>query len=218
MGHRICMSLCMYVRLFADTIYFIIACDTFWRKRRSTVQMKIKMVTITRTVTYTSIKHKLFYYFRRHFIVIVVTITNIIIWNLFYIISTQDWHGIINCSLAGLLLLGSSTLVGITLIVQSELDTRKSPMAHMASGMRGAIALSWFLPVLYAVAGPLVYTITGKRPEHWWLELRSFSFVLFVIIEMLFVILFCLLFFTLFRKLLFLAKKHDKHNATIVIR
>lgn len=135
--------------------------------------------------------------------------------NLFYF---QDWHGIISSSLAGLLLLGSSTLVGITLIVQSELDTRKSPVAHLAGGMRGAIALSWFLPILYAVAGPLVYTVTGRRPANWWLEVQSFGFVLFVIIELLFVILFCLLFFTLFRKLLYLAKKHDKHNATILRR
>ena len=91
-------------------------------------------------------------------------------------------------------------------------------MVHFASGMRGAIGLSWFLPVLYTISSPLVYTVIGKKPSHWWLEVKSFGFILFVIIELLFVILFCLLFYTLFQKLLYLAKKHDKHNATILRR
>ncbi|KAJ6649728.1 hypothetical protein Bhyg_04967 [Pseudolycoriella hygida] len=130
----------------------------------------------------------------------------------------NNWHGIISSSLAGLLLLGTSTLIGITLIIQSELDTRKSPKIHLTSGMRGVIGISWLLPILYAVALPLIYTVMGDWPKNWWLDVKSLGFVLFVVIELLFVLLFCLLIFTLFQKLLYLAKKHDKHNASILKR
>ncbi len=130
----------------------------------------------------------------------------------------QNWHGIISSSLAGLLLLGTSTLIGITLIIQSELDTRRSPKIQLSSGMRGVIGISWLLPILYAVALPLIYTVMGDWPKNWWLDAKSLGFVLFVVIELLFVLLFCLLIFTLFRKLLYLAKKHDKHNASILKR
>ncbi|XP_037038030.1 uncharacterized protein LOC119075648 [Bradysia coprophila] len=130
----------------------------------------------------------------------------------------QNWHGIISSSLAGLLLLGTSTLIGITLIIQSELDTRKSPKIHLTSGMRGVIGISWLLPILYAVALPLIYTVMGEWPKNWWLDVKSLGFILFVVIELLFVLLFCLLIFTLFQKLLYLAKKHDKHNASILKR
>lgn len=130
----------------------------------------------------------------------------------------QNWHGIISSTLAGLLLLGTSTLIGITLIIQSELDTGKSPKIHLTSGMRGVIGISWLLPILYAVALPLIYTVMGDWPKNWWLDVKSLGFVLFVVIELLFVLLFCLLIFTLFRKLLYLAKKHDKHNASILKR
>ncbi|KAG4065929.1 hypothetical protein HA402_008925 [Bradysia odoriphaga] len=128
----------------------------------------------------------------------------------------QNWHGIISSSLAGLLLLGTSTLIGITLIIQSELDTRKSPKIQLTSGMRGVIGISWLLPILYAVALPLIYTVMGEWPKNWWLDVKSLGFILFVVIELLFVLLFCLLIFTLFQKLLYLAKKHDKHNASIL--
>lgn len=137
---------------------------------------------------------------------------------LYFLFTRQDWHGIISSSLAGILLLGTSTLVAITLIVQSELDTRKNTVMHMTSGMRGAIGLSWFLPILYGTSSSLIYTSIGNKPINWWLEVKTPGFVLFVIIELLFVILFCLLFFTLFSKLLYLAKKHDKHNTTILTR
>lgn len=130
----------------------------------------------------------------------------------------QNWHGIISSSLAGLLLLGTSTLIGITLIIQSELDTRKSPKMHLTSGMRGVIGISWLLPILYTVALQLIYTVMGDWPNKWWLDVKSLGFVLFVVIELLFVLLFCLLIFTLFQKLLYLAKKHDKHNTSILKR
>lgn len=84
--------------------------------------------------------------------------------------------------------------------------------------MRGAIGLSWFLPILYSVSSPLVYTVMGHWPKYWWLEIRSFGFILFIVIELLFVILFCLLFFTIFRKLLYLAKKHNKHHNPSIVK
>lgn len=127
----------------------------------------------------------------------------------------QDWHGMIASSLGGLLLLGSSTLIGITLIVDSELGPRKSPTANLSSGMRGAIGLSWFMPILYSVTTPLVYSVIGTWPTYWWLAVNTMDFVLFVVIEVLFVILFLLLFCTVLRKLFYLAKKQDKHNASV---
>lgn len=130
----------------------------------------------------------------------------------------QDWHGVISSTLGGILLLGSSTLIAITLAIDSELGPRKSPTANLSSGMRGAIGLSWFLPILYIVITLLIYTVMGNWPTEWWLTVNTIGFVLFVIIELLFVILFSLLFYTLMHKLNFLAKKHDKHNSTIAKR
>lgn len=131
----------------------------------------------------------------------------------------QDWHGVISSTLGGILLLGSSTLIAITLAIDSELGPRKGPTAaHISSGMRGAIGLSWFLPLLYIVITLLIYTVMGNWPIEWWLTVNTIGFVLFVIIELLFVILFSLLFYTLMHKLNFLAKKHDKYNSTIAKR
>lgn len=115
-------------------------------------------------------------------------------------------------------MLGTSTLIGITLVVDSELGPRKSPTVNLSSGMRGAIGLSWFMPILYTITAPLIYTIIGDWPVKWWLTMHSVGFILFIIIKMLFVILFSLLFFTLLRKLLYLAKKHDKHSASVFKR
>lgn len=127
----------------------------------------------------------------------------------------QDWYGLIASSLGGILLLGSSTLIGIALIVDSELGPRKSPTSNLSSGMRGAIGLSWFMPILYTIATPLIYSVIGSWPSYWWLAVNTMDFILFVIIEVLFVILFLLLFCTVLRKLMYLAKKHDKHNVSI---
>lgn len=130
-----------------------------------------------------------------------------------FFFSEQDWHGIIAASLGGILLLGSSTLIGITLIIDSELGPCKSS-SNFSSGMRGAIGLTWFMPVLYTITMPLVYSIVGQWPNFWWLAINTMGYILFIVIELLFVILFLLLFFTALRKLLYLAKKHDKHYAT----
>lgn len=120
--------------------------------------------------------------------------------------------------LGGILLLGTSTLIGIILIIDSELGARRSPAATLSSGMRGAIGLSWFMPTLYAITAPLIYTIIGQWPIYWWMIVSSVGFILFIIIEILFVILFSLLYFTLIRKLKYLVKKHDKHNASVLKR
>lgn len=118
-------------------------------------------------------------------------------------------------------MLGTSTLIAVTLAIDSELGPRKSPTAHFPSGirgMRGSIGLSWFIPVLYVVITILIYTIMRNYPNKWWMTYDTIGFVLFVIIEILFVILFSLLFYTLLQKLTFLAKKHDKHSTIITKR
>lgn len=131
---------------------------------------------------------------------------------LFFLTKPQDWHGIISSSLGGVMLLGSSTLIAIALVIDAELEPRKSPTAGLSSGMRGAIGLSWFMPALYAILTLLIYTIMGEWPSTWWMTVNTIGFVLFVIIEILFVILFSLLLYTLLHKLHFRAKKHDKHR------
>lgn len=129
------------------------------------------------------------------------------------ILSFQGWHCLVAACLGGLLLLGSSTLIGITLIVDSELGPWKSPPSGLSSGMRGAIGLSWFMPILYTITTPLVYSIIGQWPSYWWLAINTMDFVLFIVIEILFMMLFLLLFCTTLRKLLYLTKKHDEYHA-----
>ncbi|XP_055301227.1 uncharacterized protein LOC129567889 [Sitodiplosis mosellana] len=130
----------------------------------------------------------------------------------------QHWYGVISSTLGGILLLGSSTLIAITMVIDSELGPRKSPTAHLSSGMRGAIGLSWFMPILYAITTLLIYTVMDEWPLNWWMTVNTIGFALFVIIETLFVILFSLLFYTLVHKLSYLAKKHDKHGILITKR
>lgn len=133
----------------------------------------------------------------------------------FFLFKFQDWHGVISSSLGGILLLGSSTLIAIAMVIDSELGPRKSPTAHLSSGMRGAIGLSWFMPILYAVTTILIYTVMGDWPVNWWMTVNSIGFALFAIIETLFVILFSLLFYTAVHKHSYLAKKQDKHGILI---
>lgn len=135
-----------------------------------------------------------------------------------FIVSFQHWYGVISSTLGGFLLLGSSTLIAITMIIDSELGPRKSPAAHLSSGMRGAIGLSWFMPILYAITTLLIYTVMSEWPLNWWMSVNTIGFALFVIIETLFVILFSLLFYTLLHKLNYLAKKHDKHGILLTKR
>lgn len=101
------------------------------------------------------------------------------------------------------------------MVIDSELGPRKSPTAQFSSGMRGAIGLSWFMPILYAVTTLLIYTVMGEWPKNWWMTVNTIGFALFIIIETLFVILFSLLFYTLIHKLSYIAKKHDKHGILI---
>lgn len=85
-------------------------------------------------------------------------------------------------------------------------------------GVRGAIGLSWLFPVLCSMCVPLVHNIVEQVTTNWWLEYGTFGFILFLITDILFVILFTYLFLTLIKKLFYLAKKHDKYNATIIKR
>lgn len=133
-------------------------------------------------------------------------------------INLQEWYSFICSALTALLLLGSSTLIAITLVVQSELGPRSakgSNKTNIAAGVRGAIGLSWLFPVLCATCAPLVNNIIGHWSPNWWLDVGTFGFLLFVIVEGLFVILFCLLFVTLMKKLIYLTKKNDKYNDAI---
>ncbi|KAH8274001.1 hypothetical protein KR044_007667, partial [Drosophila immigrans] len=40
-----------------------------------------------------------------------------------------------------------------------------------SAGIRGAIGISWLLPLLFAIAAPLICSIIGRWPRHWWIEL-----------------------------------------------
>ncbi|KAH8334237.1 hypothetical protein KR059_007883 [Drosophila kikkawai] len=44
------------------------------------------------------------------------------------------------------------------------------PLQGGSAGIRGAIGISWLLPLLFAVAAPLICSIIGQWPRHWWLE------------------------------------------------
>lgn len=137
-------------------------------------------------------------------------------------LSLQDLYGLINSTLTSILLLSTSTLVAIILIIQTELEPRKlqssTKSTNLLAGIKGSIGLSWLLPILCAMCTQLVHNIIGEWPKEWWLKLNTFDFVLFIITEMLFVLLFLLLFLTLIKKLLYLARKRDKHSAAIVKR
>lgn len=45
------------------------------------------------------------------------------------------------------------------------------PLSSGSAGIRGAIGISWLLPLLFAIAAPLICSIIGKWPRHWWPEL-----------------------------------------------
>ncbi|XP_040163581.1 uncharacterized protein LOC120900535 [Anopheles arabiensis] len=132
-----------------------------------------------------------------------------------------EWYALVMALLSGFLLLSTSTLVAITVLVTTELHgpSRKLIAAtNLATGISGSIGLSWFLPILCATSTPLVYNVMVESPAHWWHASDSFGFVLFVVIEALFVVLFVLLFITLIKRLLYLARKHDKHNTSLLRR
>ncbi|KNC33698.1 hypothetical protein FF38_03822, partial [Lucilia cuprina] len=63
---------------------------------------------------------------------------------------------------------------------QTLRQTLKPPLrfvqtATTAAGVRGAIGISWLLPLLFAITSPLICTINGKWPQNWWLEIMSHS-------------------------------------------
>jgi len=62
---------------------------------------------------------------------------------------------------------GSTT---ITTTTSSSNPGQRRPPPSSTAGMRGAIGISWLLPLLFAVAAPLICSIIGQWPRHWWLE------------------------------------------------
>ncbi|XP_037959285.1 serine-rich adhesin for platelets [Teleopsis dalmanni] len=44
---------------------------------------------------------------------------------------------------------------------------------NLPSGIRGAIGISWLLPLLFAITSPLICSIIGKWPQNWWLEIMT---------------------------------------------
>lgn len=77
---------------------------------------------------------------------------------------------------------GDSTLrrQSTTTLTASSTTTLKPPLRFSqtnssTAGVRGAIGISWLLPLLFAITSPLICTINGKWPQHWWLEIMSHS-------------------------------------------
>ena len=52
-------------------------------------------------------------------------------------------------------------------------NSNNNLVVQLPSGIRGAIGISWLLPLLFATASPLISSITGKWSQHWWLEIMS---------------------------------------------
>ncbi|XP_065356494.1 uncharacterized protein LOC135950898 [Calliphora vicina] len=70
--------------------------------------------------------------------------------------------------------------VGEQALRQSVATSLKPPLRFVqqgtsAAGVRGAIGISWLLPLLFAITSPLICTINGKWPQNWWLEIMSHS-------------------------------------------
>jgi hypothetical protein len=82
-------------------------------------------------------------------------------------------------------------------------------------GVKSAIGLSWLLPTLCAMCIPMIHQIIGHRSPEWWLEIKSPDFVVYAITEVLLVFLFMMLFVTLMKHLIYLAKKYEKFNMKI---
>lgn len=55
----------------------------------------------------------------------------------------------------------------------SKPSCKPSALPTGSAGIRGAIGISWLLPLLFAVAAPLICSIIGKWPRHWWLEVLA---------------------------------------------
>ena len=87
-----------------------------------------------------------------------------------------------------------------------------SNLSSANRGVKSAIGLSWLLPLLCAMCIPMIHKIMGHRSNEWWLEIASSDFIIFAITEILLVSLFILLFMTLLKHLLYLAKRYEKNN------
>ncbi|XP_030377183.1 uncharacterized protein LOC115626071 [Scaptodrosophila lebanonensis] len=73
-------------------------------------------------------------------------------------------------SLSNITQISAQSPVGAPMVV-----ARRRPPSTLAgqlpmAGIRGAIGISWLLPLLFAIAAPLICSIIGKGPRHWWLE------------------------------------------------
>lgn len=150
-----------------------------------------------------------------------------------------NWYGVINSIIAAILLLGTSTLIGIILVVQSELCSQRflyksssngsssassnsslssSLKMGLSTGLRSAIGLSWLLPILYAVGVPLVHNITKQWPRNWWQEYPGVGFVIFIVADTTIGFIFFMLFLMLVKKIMYLSRKFDKHISFIITR
>lgn len=98
---------------------------------------------------------------------------------------------------------------------QQRTTTKFSNLSSTNRGVKSAIGLSWLLPLLCALCIPMIHKIMGHRSNEWWLEIASSDFIIFAITETLLVALFMLLFTTLLKHLIYLAKKYEKANSTL---
>lgn len=157
-----------------------------------------------------------------------------------------DWNWLFGSTFGAVLLLGTSTLIGLVLIIQSDVANHRtvyktasagssssasaasttsissnssaSLASAVSNGLKSAIGLSWLLPILYAIGIPLTYNITRLWPHNWWLEYGTAGFNLFVITEFLLGAIYCFLYFMLVKKFWLLSKKYDKHKSFIMRR
>lgn len=98
---------------------------------------------------------------------------------------------------------------------QQRTTTKFTNLSSTNRGVKSAIGLSWLLPSLCALCIPMIHKIMGHRSNEWWLEIASSDFIIFAITETLLVSLFMLLFVTLLKHLIYLAKKYEKANSTL---
>lgn len=92
---------------------------------------------------------------------------------------------------------------------------RFSNLSASNHGVKSAIGLSWLLPTLCAMCIPMIHQIIGHRSNELWLEIKSPDFVVYAVTEILLVFLFVMLFVTLMKHLIYLAKKYEKFNVKI---
>jgi len=99
--------------------------------------------------------------------------------------------------------------------VQPRTAMKFSNLSSSNRGVKSAIGLSWLLPTLCAMCIPMIHKIMNHHSNEWWLEVRSPDFIIFAITESLLGFLFAMLFVTLMKHLVYLAKKYEKANATL---